>query len=157
MIGLGYDLQGNLENKNGQAYSFDYGNRLREVAGKESYRYDSLGRRVQSTRQGGGYGLSMYGKSGQMLYSEDHGTPAKALEHIYLGNSLLATRQIDWANTPAIVRYQHTDALGSPVAVTNTAGPSSNAPTGSRTEPQSASRLITASAIPVMSWMAELG
>ncbi|WP_036147817.1 RHS repeat domain-containing protein [Lysobacter antibioticus] len=122
VIGLGYDLQGNLENKNGQAYSFDYGNRLREVAGKESYRYDSLGRRVQSTRQGGGYGLSMYGKSGQMLYSEDHGTPAKALEHIYLGNSLLATRQIDWANTPAIVRYQHTDALGSPVAVTNTAG-----------------------------------
>ena len=44
--GLGYDVQGNLENKNGQHYRFDYGHRLREVDGVERYRYDAHGRRV---------------------------------------------------------------------------------------------------------------
>lgn len=122
VVGLGYDAQGNLENKSGQAYAFDYGNRLRQVLGKEVYRYDASGRRVQSTYQAGGYALSMYGSVGQLLYTEDHRARAKALEHVYLGGSLLATRQIDWLGTPAIVRYQHTDALGSPVAVTNAAG-----------------------------------
>lgn len=46
VVGLGYDAQGNLNNKNGQAYDFDFGNRLRAVPGKESYRYDGLGRRI---------------------------------------------------------------------------------------------------------------
>ncbi|REN02063.1 hypothetical protein DSI35_19085, partial [Mycobacterium tuberculosis] len=29
IIGLGYDVQGNLSIKNGQGYQFDFGNRLR--------------------------------------------------------------------------------------------------------------------------------
>ncbi|KAF1707865.1 hypothetical protein [Pseudoxanthomonas sacheonensis] len=49
----GYDVQGNLANKNGQLYSFDYGNRLRTVPNKEAYRYDGLGRRVQTTKTDG--------------------------------------------------------------------------------------------------------
>lgn len=48
MVGLGYDVQGNLQNKSGQWYGFDYGNRLREVTGKEYYRYDAHGWRVLS-------------------------------------------------------------------------------------------------------------
>ncbi|MBO9739192.1 hypothetical protein J7432_09200 [Xanthomonas axonopodis pv. begoniae] len=32
VVGLSYDVQGNLSNKNGQAYTFSQGNRLRSVA-----------------------------------------------------------------------------------------------------------------------------
>ncbi|USI99289.1 hypothetical protein MUG10_14505 [Xanthomonas prunicola] len=45
-MGLGYDAQGNLTNKNGQAYSFTLGNQLRSVVGKQWYAYDGYGRRV---------------------------------------------------------------------------------------------------------------
>ncbi|MFT4246720.1 MAG: Ig-like domain-containing protein, partial [Pseudomonas sp.] len=75
-IGLSYDVQGNLSNKNGQAYTFDYGNRLRTVKDKESYRYDAEGRRIQAVRTGTGTNLSMYGKSGQLLYEERAGKGA---------------------------------------------------------------------------------
>ena len=40
VIGLGYDVQGNLSNKNGVVHEFDYGHRLRSVTGQASYRYD---------------------------------------------------------------------------------------------------------------------
>src|SRR5690606_21400903 len=49
VMGLGYDGQGNLANRSGQLFDFDYGNRLREVVGKERYVYDGHGRRVQAT------------------------------------------------------------------------------------------------------------
>ncbi|WP_031340037.1 RHS repeat-associated core domain-containing protein, partial [Xanthomonas maliensis] len=98
---------------NGQAFTFDYGNRLRDVTGKENYRYDAYGRRVLS-----GHATTMtvqlYSHAGQLLYKEasDKGNS----EYIYLNGSLLATR-----NAGAIT-FQHTDALGSPIAVTNPAG-----------------------------------
>src|SRR3546814_3939376 len=47
ILGLGYDSAGNLDNGNGMVHTFDYGNRLREVAGKESYRYDVMTQRFQ--------------------------------------------------------------------------------------------------------------
>ena len=53
VIGLGYDAQGNLANKNGQAFHFDFGNRLRAVPNQEQYRYDGHGRRVQAWRPAG--------------------------------------------------------------------------------------------------------
>lgn len=49
VIGLAYDAQGNVANKNGQQYRFDFGNRLREATGKEKYRYDAQGRRIQAS------------------------------------------------------------------------------------------------------------
>lgn len=114
VVGFGYDLQGNLQNKNGQIYSFDYGNRLREVAGKEwFYRYDGLGRRVVSARADG-LTVSMYSQSGQLMYYEQTGKGN--FEQIYLGGSLLAIRN------SGVIKFQHTDALGSPIAVTDTAG-----------------------------------
>ncbi len=122
VMGLGYDEQGNLENKNGRGFAFDYGNRLRRVADKEWYRYDAQGRRVQSTLFSGAFGLSMYSQTGQLLYTEDGRTSvSKATEHIYLDATLIATSQIEGAGA-VTVRYQHTDALGSPVAVTDAAG-----------------------------------
>ncbi|MEE7559172.1 hypothetical protein HH299_05180 [Xanthomonas sp. Kuri4-2] len=46
-IGLGYDVQGNVTNKNGMQLVFDYGNRTRS-GGEETYRYDATGWRVLS-------------------------------------------------------------------------------------------------------------
>lgn len=122
IVGLDYDPQGNLANKNGQVYSFDYGNRLRAVSGKESYRYDGYGRRVLNWRPTDGTTtLSQYSQAGQLLF--DHNTKTSlATEHIYLGGSLLANRETGLTTGAVTAKYQHTDALGSPVGVTNITG-----------------------------------
>ncbi len=128
VVGLGYDLQGNVSNKNGQTYDFDYGNRLRTVANKESYRYDGLGRRVQSTATDGSKTTTwQYTQSGQMAFSSDWVAPGqsnqKTHENVYLAGSVVAIIDHDWPSNAVIAtKYQHTDALGSPVAVTNAAG-----------------------------------
>ncbi|SFK43357.1 RHS repeat domain-containing protein [Lysobacter sp. cf310] len=130
-LGLGYDPQGNLNNKNGQEYDFDYGNRLRRVAGKEVYRYDAHGRRVSVTgRPDTTSTLSFYNVDGQLLYREEHhegeaqndSHPELNVPHVYLGGSLLAL--VEWSRATGVgqLKYQHTDALSSPIAVTDTAG-----------------------------------
>src|SRR5690606_30585227 len=63
VIGLGYDVQGNLANKNGVTYTFDYGNRLR-AGGPETYRYDAHGRRVRPSGSAG-LAYSFDSQSGQ--------------------------------------------------------------------------------------------
>ncbi|HEX7801785.1 MAG TPA: RHS repeat-associated core domain-containing protein [Pseudoxanthomonas sp.] len=123
VVGLSYDVQGNLANKNGQLYDFTYGNRLRTVPNKEAYLYDGHGRRVQATKIDGSKTLWQYSQSGQMLFSWNGPTSEKTHENIYLGGSLVATVDHDWpSNTVIATKYQHTDALGSPVAVTDAAG-----------------------------------
>ncbi len=122
IVGLSYDLQGNLQNKNGQSYVFDYGNRLRVVTGKEHYRYDAHGRRIMAwdpiTTQNI---LSQYSQSGQILYQEDY-RKTIASENIYLAGSVIAIRDRSFSSASPEIKFQHTDALGSPVAVTNQAG-----------------------------------
>ncbi|MGN6150443.1 MAG: RHS repeat-associated core domain-containing protein [Lysobacteraceae bacterium] len=128
VVGLGYDLQGNVINKNGQGYDFDYGNRLRTLSSKESYRYDGLGRRVQTTATDGSKTtLWQYTQAGQMLFSSDWDGATyanqKTHENVYLAGSIVATIDHNWPSNAVIAtKYQHTDALGSPVAVTNAAG-----------------------------------
>lgn len=112
VAGLSWDAQGNLSNKNGQRYVFDTGNRLREVVGKERYRYDGLGRRVLSAAPNG-IAVYQYSHAGQLLYYEQNG---QRHEQIYLAGRLLASRR------NGITTYLHTDALGSPIAETNAAG-----------------------------------
>ncbi|MDQ3524605.1 MAG: RHS repeat protein [Chloroflexota bacterium] len=121
IVGIGYDVQGNLANKNGQAYNFDYGNRLRSVTNKEHYRYDGQGRRVLAWSPTLGSILSQYTLSGQLLYQHDD-RKGKGIEHVYLGGSLVATLDRNWAAGTTVTKYQHTDALGSPVAVTDAGG-----------------------------------
>lgn len=89
VVGLGYDVQGNLNNKNGQGYEFDYGNRLRTAAGKESYRYDSQGRRLSSLDQNGGEIRSLYSYDGVLRRTEDL-RKGQDTEYAYLGGSLIA-------------------------------------------------------------------
>ncbi|TKR31119.1 RHS repeat-associated core domain-containing protein [Luteimonas gilva] len=123
VVGLGYDERGNLANKNGQAYVFDYGNRLREVTNKEGYRYDGLGRRVTAWQPTSGtVTVSQYSQAGQLFYDENTSTVLRN-EYVYLSGSLLAKRETVWSATGATtVKYQHTDALGTPVAETDAAG-----------------------------------
>jgi hypothetical protein len=88
VMGLGYDLQGNLANKNGLIHVFDYGNRLREVTGVEQYRYDGYGRRVLAIR--GGQNLySVYGYDGSLRFQRDERT-GKTIDYVHLGGNLVA-------------------------------------------------------------------
>lgn len=120
VIGLGYDARGNLANKNGQAFKFDYGNRLRDVPGKESYRYDALGRRVESLKVNQDKRLWQYSRSGQLMFgwtSLNNPVTEATQEYIYLAGSLVATVDHQWpSNLITALRYVHTDSLGSPIA-----------------------------------------
>lgn len=113
------DARGNITNDGRQSYVFDPANRLNDVTNKESYRYDGLGRRVLSWRPNAPLSVFMYSQAGQVLYVED-GIKAQSTVNIYLGNTLLATRSTAHATGALTERYQHTDSLGSPVAVTDT-------------------------------------
>lgn len=122
-VTLSYGVQGNLATKNSQSYDFDYGNRLRDVPGKESYRYDAHGRRVTTLHGNGGKELWQYSQSGQMLFSFEDTPSQKTHEQVYLAGSLIASIDHHWPSNQTIAtRYQHTDALGSPVAVSNETG-----------------------------------
>ncbi|KAB8198240.1 hypothetical protein FKV24_003100, partial [Lysobacter maris] len=111
-----YDAQGNLENKSGAIFNFDHGNRLRGASGNgvtaSGYVYDGLGRRVRDVTSGSKY--SLYSQSGQLVYASDL---RKGTQHVYvhLGGSLVAVRDRDIDTGALSVKYQHTDALGSPV------------------------------------------
>nr|WP_255682061.1 RHS repeat-associated core domain-containing protein [Luteimonas sp. BDR2-5] len=116
---LTYDVQGNLAGKGAQTYQFDLGNRLRSVPGRETgYEYDGHGRRVHAQTVGSSQILSQYGNAGQLLYQQDH-KQAKRIDYIYLGSSLVAFRERPLTTATETVKYQHTDALGTPIAVTN--------------------------------------
>jgi len=118
IIGLGYDVQGNLSIKNGQGYQFDFGNRLRVATSLERYRYDGDGRRSSVIDAGSGKNRHyLYSQGGALAYIWDQGTGERT-QYIQLAGSLVAARKV--AGSGAVsVRYQHTDALGSPVAETN--------------------------------------
>lgn len=119
VVGLAYDAQGNLANKNGQGYHFDYLNRLRAAAGHEHYRYDSHGRRVLGWSPTSGNILAMYANDGSLLFQQDQ-RRGYNIPHVYLGGRLLARVEWSWHGAAdSGIKYQHTDALGSPVATTN--------------------------------------
>ncbi|MCE7032886.1 hypothetical protein LY625_09725 [Lysobacter sp. GX 14042] len=99
VIGLGYDVRGNLANKNGVEFQFDHGNRLREVIGKEYYRYDAHGRRIEATHPASGSIFSMYGQDGVLRYQEDY-RRRKAIQYVHLNGSLVAEVS-DTASVPA--------------------------------------------------------
>ena len=92
VVGMGYDVQGNVINKNGQEYVFDFGNRLRAATGKETYSYDGNGRRVLATLTADAKNLvSMYGQDGVLRYQHDERT-TRDLNYVYLAGSLVAVR-----------------------------------------------------------------
>ena len=96
-----YDLQGNLSNRDGQAYQFDMANRLRNVPGVGSYLYDAAGRRVQKneTLYGGILLDEDYSKSGQLMYQWQPSTQ-NATDYVYLGDTLVARVVANNATSP---------------------------------------------------------
>jgi RHS repeat-associated protein len=117
---LGYDVQGNVLNKNGAFYTFDYGNRLR-TAGGLTYRYDAEGRRVRHDSAGGSLKYSYYTKDGRLVWQRDE-PGSKRVSNIYLAGSLVAEYTRPIGSAAVTVSYLHTDALGSPIAKTNSSG-----------------------------------
>ncbi|PNS08371.1 hypothetical protein [Solilutibacter silvestris] len=99
VVALSYDLQGNLQNKNGQSYYFDYGNRLRWANGQESYRYDTQGRRVTSYSPSPARIpiLSLYAMDGKLMYTDDQ-RQGQTLAYLYLSGSQVA--RVRDANAP---------------------------------------------------------
>lgn len=124
LIGMSYDVQGNLTNKNGRQFQFDYGNRLRQVVGLQSYQYDAQGRRVIALG-GSNEERTFYSGPGQLLSRHQSNTNTTS-EYFYLAGSVIAQRDVTpgvgEAGDVVLVKYQHTDALGSPVAVTDQTG-----------------------------------
>ncbi|MEJ1095433.1 MULTISPECIES: RHS repeat protein [unclassified Pseudoxanthomonas] len=126
IVGLSYGERGNLRNKNGQQYVFDFGNRLREATGKETYRYDGHGRRVSNSSAQGSI-LSMYGQDG-VLRRQENARLGKNTEFVHLAGSLVArvnvavapgvpaltapgystqgSYTVQWSAVPSISRYE---------------------------------------------------
>jgi RHS repeat-associated protein len=116
---LEYDWQGNVSSKNNTTYEFDFGNRLRSAtdgATSTTYVYDAAGRRVRDITGASRY--SLYTQAGQVAYTLDT-RKAEATNYVYLGGSLVATSRLPTGSSTPVVEYQHTDALGTPVVVTN--------------------------------------
>jgi RHS repeat-associated protein len=120
IVGIGYDPQGNVSNKNGAIYTFDYGNRLRTALGTELYRYDAFGRRVRTTSSSVN-SYALYGQNGQILWERDERAGAR-LQYVYLNGTILATRRRSIASDAETIYFNHNDALGSLVALTDSTG-----------------------------------
>ncbi len=119
VIGISYDLQGNVTNKNGKNFGFDYGNRLRG-SDTEWYAYDAHGRRILSCNATA-CDYQQYASDGKPYFHIDY-RKGKRYNNIYLAGSVIAIREAGVDESNPQLKYQHTDALGSPVAVTDAAG-----------------------------------
>lgn len=120
VIGLTYDAQGNLANKNGVTTTFDFGNRLRSTAGV-TYRYDAQGRRVRLDNAGGSLKYSFYSQDGRLVWQRDE-PASKRISNLYLAGSVVAELSRPIGSGTVTLSYYHTDALGSPIAKTNASG-----------------------------------
>jgi len=119
---FGYDARGNTvaRNPGTDTFTFDRANRMLTASlGNSSYQYDGLGRRVRET-SGGAATWYQYSRAGQLLYA-DNQKLSRTHAYIYLSGNLVAKRTIPYGGSPDL-NYQHTDGLGSLVAVTDAAG-----------------------------------
>ena len=117
-VAMGYDTNGNLAQRGAQGYGFDIGNRMRAAWGKASYDYDGHGRRSWVVYADASTLLNAYsgtGAAGQLRFSA-HSVKGNT-RYVYLGDKLIAE-----TNSQTGTRFSHTDALGSPVARTNSSG-----------------------------------
>ncbi|MDO5506128.1 MAG: hypothetical protein Q4F49_07560, partial [Pseudoxanthomonas suwonensis] len=81
-----------------------------------SYVYDGHGRRVRDIVGSSAY--HFYDRNGRQMFGTNGRTNLHT-QYVYLGGRLIATRERTSGTDTHTVKYQHTDALGSPVAVTN--------------------------------------
>ncbi|MCC7633395.1 RHS repeat protein [Stenotrophomonas rhizophila] len=89
-IALDYDVQGNMVKRNGAAFVFDFGNRLLQATGAESYRYDMHGRRLLQLATDGSASIwSFYGSDG-LLKRQRNYRAGTSVEYVHLNGSLVA-------------------------------------------------------------------
>ena len=141
---LGYDNEGNIKQKGtgttATALSFNSANLLNTItqgATTYTYTYDGKGLRVTNSSSGPGVqpvqATDIYDASGRLLYEtstinpvtdqvfkngfDPSVSPTTGTNYVYVGNHLIA-KDSKTGSTHTIT-YVHTDALGSPVAQTN--------------------------------------
>jgi hypothetical protein len=78
----GYDAQGNITQRGAQTYTFDQANRMTSAAGRATYIYDGLGRRVSSVGNDSVNRVQVYSQVGQLMWSGAAGTVGT--KYIYL-------------------------------------------------------------------------
>jgi RHS repeat-associated protein len=120
-VPYGYDARGNISSKGPHSYGFDLGNRLTHVNQTNAYVYDGHGRRTRVMASDGSTRIQVYGLDGKLLWSTNTGggRASSSTAYIHLGGKLIA----EWSSDAAKgLQYLHTDALGSPVARTNSSG-----------------------------------
>ena len=125
--GLDYDLNGNMSQKGGQRFYYDYRNQLVRVveggATKAEYKYDALGRRISeqltySTTQP----LTSFYYDGNQVIEERDGSDQIKRQLIY-GNGIDELLIIvNYDGSTAIPYYVHTNEIGSTTAITNQDG-----------------------------------
>jgi RHS repeat-associated protein len=115
------DARGNITANayRNQAYQFDLAHRMNAVTGKESYLYDGNGRRARTLNlQTGTIEYFGYSADGRLLQDWSNRRGVRN-GYIYLGNTLVGLYEVTLAGGAVASKYQHTDALGSPVVTTN--------------------------------------
>jgi hypothetical protein len=115
------DLRGNITANayRNQAYQFDLAHRMNAVTGQESYLYDGHGRRARTLNlQTGTIEYYGYGKDGRLLQDWSNRRQVRN-GYVYLGNTVVGLYEVNITNGTVTPKYQHTDALGSPVVTTN--------------------------------------
>ncbi|HEU5297544.1 MAG TPA: RHS repeat-associated core domain-containing protein [Burkholderiaceae bacterium] len=116
--GYAYDARGNVTGRGNQGFYFDLGNRMMLANGVASYIYDGWGRRVSVNGTNGLTRTQVYSQAGQLLYGQSRqGLNTWLTRYVYLGGKLIAE-----TDSSADTSFAHDDALGSPVARTNSAG-----------------------------------
>ena len=113
-LAIAYDTRGNLTKRGAQAFVFDRGNRMASATGKGTYVYDGAGRRVSTVGTDGVNRITVYSQEGKLLFARATSAPITAgTKYIHLRNHVIAE------SSPAGTQYDHTDGLGSPVAITD--------------------------------------
>ncbi|WP_083917758.1 RHS repeat-associated core domain-containing protein [Uliginosibacterium gangwonense] len=117
---LTYDANGSLLSANGNNYTWDARNRLTQIAQGSStlasYQYDSFGRRIGKTLNGGTTINYLY--DGNQIVQELNGSTVSANLLTGLGLDEIYRR----TSTTAGAQDYLTDALGSTIALVNSAG-----------------------------------
>lgn len=141
-VDYSYDTRGNATarsvtdpvtpaNSSYHTFVYDQKNRLKTVTvsgTSTTYGYDGNDRRVTITPPTGVTKLQLYSQEGQFLYEIRPSTGTGQNTYVYLGRHLLARvgsnslGGVGGIGGARPVFFQHTDGVGSPMAVTNSAG-----------------------------------
>lgn len=114
-IAMSYDANGNLLSRGAQTYRFSIANRMLHADGIVSYAYDGYGRRAIFSYPNGDKQFHAYDRDGRLRFASH--SRLGVTRYVYLGDKLIAE-----TNSIIGTNFVHTDALGSPVARTNTSG-----------------------------------